>query len=126
LKEPVHRARAGQVGADLGHGAGLGPGRPERQAGEQALGQLTVGLQGMASLLAGLRPPAQREPDLEHEQLVVDQPLAGAADRGHVGWAVDRRERVRAAAQAVRVAQLLWDEVGHLPEGVQQPADHAA
>ncbi len=120
------RTSVGQVGADLGDGAGLGGGGLEGEAGEQALGEVAVGLQGLA-VLAGLqRPAAQGQPDLEHEQLVVDQPVAGPGGLGPLGRPVDGLQGGGPLEQPVGAAQRLGHEVRHGAELVEQRADAAA
>ena len=126
LEQAVHRLGAGQVGADLGHDPGLGAGELEGEAGQEALGQVAVGLEGLAVLAGLLGAAAQGQADLEDEQLVVDQAVAGPGRLLAVAGAVDGLQGAGPVGQAVGPAQRLGHEVGHVAVAVEQGPDGPA
>ena len=78
-------------------------------------------------MLAGLLgAAAQGQADLEDEQLVVDQAVAGPVGLLAVGWAMDGLQRPGPVGQAVGAAQRLGDEVGHVAVAVEQGPDGPA
>jgi len=85
-----------------------------------------IGGQGVAGLAGGQGPAAQGQGDLEDQQLVVDEPVAGALLGGQVGRAVDGLEGLGPGREAVALAQRLGQEVGHLPVAVEQGSDGPA
>ena len=79
LEEPLHRPVAGQVAADLGDGPVLVAGQRE---GEQPADARVDGRrdgQRRGRRLVARLAPAQGQGDLQDEQLLVDEPLAGQA-----------------------------------------------
>ena len=77
LQQAVHRDRVGQVGLDLADDPGLGAGEGVRERGVEPADQLPGEVVGHAH--RGLLDPplAQHEGQLQAEELVEDQPLAG-------------------------------------------------
>ena len=98
LQEPVHRGGAGHVGADLGHGPFLCGGERVREAGDEALHQAgPAGIGGLGVRDAGggtlhlLLASHQRE--LDPEEFVEHQPVAGPLDVAEVLRGVDAPHR---------------------------------
>src|SRR5207247_6309384 len=119
LEEPPHRMGSREVLLDLGEGALLRAGRPEREPRAQRRDETGRGREGGARLLPGGAPP-EREAELEEEELVEDERAvregAGRAERLEVGLrrrAVDVTERARQVDEALAGRDLRRERARH-------------
>ena len=79
LEQPVHGHRAPQVRPDLRPDALLRRGQGERELAQESRDEVAGGRERPA-VLARLPPALDREPDLEHEEVLEGEPPAGFLD----------------------------------------------
>ncbi len=126
LQEPLHGSGVTEVATDLGNRVLLLRRQRERQHGAVAGDQLALARErGCAGLLLQ-GPPALLEAELEREQLLEGQALAGALGLAAVARPVDGDERVRPQRQALLVADAGGERVGEEAHAGQRRLDEGA
>ena len=99
LQEAPHRARRGEVAADLPDGVPLGGGEREGQRRQQRGGVLAGGHERRRGTLGRLRAAHRLQAELQHEQLLDHHPPPAEAGLPARAREVDRHEGVGGAGQ---------------------------
>ena len=120
LEEPLHRLRVAEIPADLPDRGHLLRGELEGQGGVVALDQLAVAGQSLRARELLERAAAALEAQLEREELLEGQPLAGGLGLGAVERAVRCHERVRPERQPLLVAEPCGERVGEEADARQR------
>ena len=95
LQQPQHPVRLGEIGDDVGHGAGLRRGQRVGQRFDDALAQPAFRRAAVAGALAHLRAN-QRQRQLAGEQFVIGKPRPGRSGRLQIVrrlWPMDGMQR---------------------------------
>ena len=141
LQEPVHGQRRRHVGADVAEHAALRPGQRETMSAQELAHQRgpgvrqgarrhveVVGIEGVAHPRRALleAPAAQRQEELQTQELVEDESAPRRGDLGHVRRDVDAPVGGGPLDQGVVSAQVLVEGIEERPGAFEGFLDEAA